>query len=213
MILDRIKTRRYLQKSYDILSAAYKKFAPRSMAVAWTGGKDSTLLLWLVRTYSLKHSIAIPKIIFIDEGDIFLQVRHFVRRLTKDWSLDIDVVQNTDVLRQGSRIGEVVQVAKLSKENQKELKRLGVKVKSFPFEPESYIGNHLMKTVALNSYLVKHNIAAVFTGIRWDEHEARSNETYFSSRQNPDHTRVHPILHFSESDVWRTIQIFKIPFV
>lgn len=36
------------------------------------------------------------------------------------------------------------------------------------------------------------------TAVRWDEQEARKNEAYISPRENPSHTRIHPILHFCE---------------
>jgi phosphoadenosine phosphosulfate reductase len=91
------------------------------------------------------------------------------------------------------------------------LKRLNFTADSFVWEPESYVGNHLMKTVAMNLYLESHGIKAVFTGIRWDEQAARSAETFISPRQNPDHTRIHPILHFTERDVWSFIQEHRIP--
>jgi phosphoadenosine phosphosulfate reductase len=47
-------------------------------------------------------------------------------------------------------------------------------------------------------------------GIRWDEHPARSSETYFSPRE--DHMRVHPILHFTEKDVWSYIRRNNVPY-
>jgi len=53
---------------------------------------------------------------------------------------------------------------------------------------------------------------AVITGIRWDEQHARENESFFSPRQEPDHVRIHPILHFTERDIWDSTFKFKIPF-
>ena len=52
----------------------------------------------------------------------------------------------------------------------------------------------------------------MYTGIRWDEHNARERETYFSQHHNPNHVRIHPILHFKEFDVWETVFDLKIPF-
>lgn len=63
-----------------------------------------------------------------------------------------------------------------------------------------------MKTVALNSVLDEFEYDAVFSGIRWDEQDSRADETFFSPRQDsekyPPHDRVHPILQYTESDVW-----------
>ena len=82
-------------------------------------------------------------------------------------------------------------------------------------EPESLVGNHLMKTVAMNGYIEKSNMQAVITGIRWDEQGARDEEVYFSPRgddHTPEHVRVHPILHVSEQELWEIIKNNKVPY-
>jgi phosphoadenosine phosphosulfate reductase len=55
-------------------------------------------------------------------------------------------------------------------------------------------------------------VEALATAIRWDEQEARIEEDYFSQRTAPDHTRIHPILHFTERDIWDCIHLYDIPF-
>lgn len=42
----------------------------------------------------------------------------------------------------------------------------------------------------------------VITGIRRDEGEARSLERFISPRSDPPHACVHPVLHFTEREVW-----------
>ena len=75
---------------------------------------------------------------------------------------------------------------------------------------------NLMKTAALNQFLEERGIGAFFEGIRWDEQEARSKETYFSPREgtptSPAHDRISPILHFTERDVWAAIHTYDIPY-
>ena len=68
-----------------------------------------------------------------------------------------------------------------------------------------------MKTVAMKIFLKENKIQALFTGIRWDEQEARKDEVYFSPRDDPPHVRVHPLLHFRERDVWQVIRTYGIP--
>jgi len=70
-----------------------------------------------------------------------------------------------------------------------------------------------MKTVAMNIYLEATKADALITGIRWDEQEARANEIYFSPRKLPKHTRIHPILHLKEKDVWEATHKYKLPYV
>ena len=82
----------------------------------------------------------------------------------------------------------------------------------FKFDPESFEGNHLMKTVALNMFLESNDYACMITGIRWDEQDARKDETAFSPRQDPDHMRIHPILHFDERDIWEAHFKMKVPY-
>lgn len=202
-----------VNRSLKIIEKAYQKFGVENIAVAWTGGKDSTLLLWFIREISKKNNTGFPKIMFINEGDVFDEIRQFVKSLSSSWHFEYDIVQNNDVLKQVKKLGDTVYASKLNARNQKELKKLGFSGNSFPFEPESFIGNHLMKTVAMNLYLEKKRLKALITGIRRDEQEARKNEVYFSERQSPSHIRVHPLLHFREKDVWTAIHTFKIPFV
>ena len=200
--------------SQSIIKRAFKKFPSDKITIAWTGGKDSTLLLWLVKKV-IKKKNKWPQIIFINEGYIFDEIIEFSQQLASDWSFEYHTVQNKDIIKQVKKVGDIVSVNKLNTRNKKELKRLKFKDSSFPFEPESMIGNHLMKTVAQNIYLEKSKTTCLLTGIRWDEQEARSNEFYLSKRgdeHTPKHTRVHPILHFTERDVWQATKQYSIPY-
>lgn len=211
--VEKASTDEKVEKSKRVIEGAYKRFSHDKIALAWTGGKDSTLLLWMARELAEEKNLPLPHVMFINEGEVFEEVWEFAKKLTKDWGFSYHVVQNDDVLKQVRKVGDPVTVKKLSKRNQEELKRLGFDKESFPFEPESYVGNHLMKTVAMNMHLEEEGTEALITGIRWDEQEARANEIYFSPRENPDHVRIHPILHFKEGDVWEAIHKFKIPYV
>lgn len=202
-----------IEKSRQVIAEAYERFPAAGMALAWTGGKDSTVLLWLAREYAQVRGLPLPTIMFINEGHVFAEVREFVARMAAEWNLEVHQVKNEDVLAQVEKVGDPVRVDRLNERNRRELARLGFAGESFPFEPESYVGNHLMKTVAMNVWVEKHGVQAVMTGIRWDEQEARANESYFSPRRDPDHVRIHPILHFKERDVWEAIRLHDIPYV
>ncbi|NIT03497.1 hypothetical protein GTO10_00970, partial [Candidatus Saccharibacteria bacterium] len=78
---------------------------------------------------------------------IFPETLDFVKKWAKEWNVDVDFVQNDNVLEQVKKLGDPVYVDKLDRRNKRALERLGFKEKSFPFEPESLVGNHLMKTV------------------------------------------------------------------
>ena len=198
-----------IKKSRQVIEDALNKYD--KCAVAFTGGKDSTLLVWFVKQVCEEKGFDMPPAMFINEGDVFEEVWEFVYKLRDEWNLDLRVVQNDDVLKQVKKLGDPVKVALLNKVNREELKKIGFDGKEFPFEPESFVGNHLMKTVAMKNFLRENKIQALFTGIRWDEQEARRDEVYFSPRQEPPHVRVHPLLHFREKDVWAVIRTHGIP--
>jgi phosphoadenosine phosphosulfate reductase len=206
-----------IEKSKEIIREAFERYPIERLANAWTGGKDSTLLTWIIWQVCLEDDREPPKCFCIDEGDMFPEVRDFLKTYTEKWDLDLEFVHNDDVSEAaGGQLGAMVKVADLNERNQAEIARLGYEEDEFPYEPESYVGNHLMKTVALNEYLERNQIQAFFEGIRWDEQEARSHETYFSPREateyGPAHDRVSPILHFTEREVWDAIHQYGIPF-
>lgn len=198
-----------IEKSKEVIREALEKFS--YPVVAFTGGKDSTLVLWLTKQVCQEKDLEIPECMFINEGSVFEEVLEYVEKMKREWNLKIHEVKNEDVLRQVSKVGDVVLVEKLNETNRRELERIGFKGESFIFNPESFEGNHLMKTVAMNEFIVSRGIDAVITGIRWDEQEARRDEVYFSPRENPKHMRIHPILHFTEKEVWQVLRGNNVP--
>ena len=201
-----------IEESKKIIKEALKRFSRDEFCLAWTGGKDSTTMLWLYRETCKELRQPVPEAMFIDEGYVFEEILELVDRVKSEWNVDVALVKNTDVSDKAKNVGDVIRVADLNERNRQEIEKLGFTEESFPFEPESYVGNHLMKTVAMNVFMENKGVKAFSTAIRWDEQEARIKEDYFSPRTNPDHTRVHPILHFRERDIWNTIHTYNIPF-
>lgn len=204
-----------IQASEFVLEKAWKMFPSEKIAIAWTGGKDSTLILWLLRKMLSRLKQPMPSIMLINEGELFDEIVTFTQFLSKKWKFSFNEVSNDDVLRQVKKVGDVVNVASLNTNNQLEIARLGYAKQKFPFEPESLVGNHLMKTVPQNNYITNHEKLALITGIRWDEQKARAKETYFSPRgdsHTPVHTRIHPILHMTEKDIWDVHHKYDIPY-
>jgi len=197
--------------SKETIREALEKFG-KQLAIAWTGGKDSTSMLWLYRAVCLELAVPLPTCMFIDEGDSFEEILDFIDKVKRQWKVNVVTIQNTDVTNKAKKLGDIVRVSDLNSRNQEELAKLDFHEENFPFEPESYVCNHLMKTVPMNHFIEKRGVLAVSTAIRWDEQEARIKEEYFSPRENPLHTRVHPMLHFSERDIWNLIRENDIPF-
>jgi len=201
-----------IELSKKIMKEAFERFTHNELCVAWTGGKDSTTMLWLYLEVCKELGQPLPKAMFIDEGHVFEEILALVDQVKNKWNVELSVVKNSDVSDKVQKVGDLIRVADLTERNRQEIQKLGFAEKAFPFEPESYVGNHLMKTVAMNLFMEENGVKALSTAIRWDEQEARMREDYFSPRTAPEHTRVHPILHFEERDIWDTIHEYHIPF-
>lgn len=203
--------------SKEIIRQAFERFKPEELAITWTGGKDSTLTLWIIRQVCLEKRISIPKTMIIGEGDKFEEIEEFVERIKNEWTVPLEVCRNEDVLKAANyTLNTLVKVKDLNERNRVELKRIGFDGDEFPFEAESYVGNHLMKTVVFNEFIERNGIKGIFQGLRWDEHPARFNDEYFELKEGgewvPEHTRIRPILHFTEKDLWDTYAAFRIPY-
>lgn len=172
-----------VRKAHDVIKKALKKYPSDKIVVAWTGGKDSTVLLHLVRSV-MRNSLTLP-VMFNDSTMEFDEIYDFVKKITEEWNLNLIVMKHLDEdLEKFHKTRDI--------EKKKEMSRI-------------------MKINAINDFLKKHKISAFMAGIRWDEHTARSKEKYFSPR--PAHARIHPILHFTENDIWEYIKTYKVPYV
>ncbi len=170
-------------RSQQIIRQADKRYSRESTVVAWTGGKDSTVLLHLIRNlYQTK--VPFP-VLFNDSTMEFLEIYAFIKNLSRKWNLELIVVPHlTSDLKKFDSIKDKTQLNRLAR---------------------------LMKINAINHFLATRPVKAFMVGIRWDEHPARSQESYFSPRKG--HYRVHPILHFTETDIWEYINKYRVPYV
>ena len=208
-----LNTKGKIDLSEQVIGRVFDQVDMDKIGLAWTGGKDSTLLLWLIKNVCEREKLPYPKIVFVDEGDVFEEIVEFAEMLKKKWGFEFETIHNLDVSSKANELGAVVQVKDLSQLNQDEIKKLGYDKLDFPFFPESLVGNHLMKTVPVNNWLIENKIEVLITGVRWDEQEARSKDDFVREIENPKHKRLEPILHFSESDVWKVTKENNLPFV
>ncbi len=208
---------RLIEVSKSVIRQAFDRFKPDEIAVTWTGGKDSGLSLWIIKHVCEERNMSFPKTLLIGEGDEFQEIEAFTEKIKDEWEIPLHICRNEDVLEAAKhKLGAIVKVSELNERNRMEIEKIEYDGKEFPFEAESFVGNHLMKAVVFNKFLEDNDIKAIFQGLRWDEHPVRFEDEYFeeiaSDHLIPQHTRIRPILHFTEKDLWDTYAAFKIPY-
>ncbi len=189
-------------KSIFIIREAYKQF--RKVAILWSIGKDSTALLWLVRK-AFYDQVPFP-VLHIDTSYKFPQIYKFRNEYAKKWGLKLLVAQNREALDAG-----------MSQKNKLDCCTA-------------------LKTQALKDAIKEHEFNALLLGIRRDEHGIRAKERVFSPRNqefkwdyknqppelwdqykskqdDEDHIRIHPMLHWTELDVWEYVKREKMPVI
>ena len=177
--------------------------------VVWSAGKDSMVVLHLVRTVAQEKNYEMPPALFIDHGQHYDETYQMIDQISKEWNFKVIFAKNDDALSKVKN--NMAYVKDLNEENQKEARRIGFEGESFEYSLDTDVGNHIFKTVAMNDAIRRYRIDALFTGIRWDENPARSWEVFISARENPAHVRVHPILPFTERNVWEYTFKFNLP--
>jgi len=213
-------------QSVYILREAYKKF--KNLVMLWSIGKDSTVLLWLMRKAFFGHT-PIP-LLHIDTGFKIPEMIEYRDRLAMEMRLTMLVGQNTKALEKK----ETFPAGKLTRiQCCKSLKTVALK--------KTLSGEWPRKRLNLETgkYEVdKDNepFTGVIVGVRADEEGSRSKERYFSPRdknsdwevedQPPElwnqfktdfapgtHLRIHPLLDWTELDIWEYIAREKIPVI
>ncbi len=118
----------------------------------------------------------------IDTTVKFPETIQFRDRIASLWNLDLIVLKNSET-------AGIIEIAK-----------------------DKQACCQALKIQPLNEAIVKYNVRGLITAIRWDEQGARATEQPISPRENPPHTRIHPILHFTEADIWDYIHAFELPY-
>ena len=107
-----------IEKSKDVYRQIFDRFDGKDVRIVWSGGKDSTLTVWICRQYCQENDIAMPKAFTIDEFDTFEEIDELLKKYASDWAIDLDWGRNEDVLNAaGHKLDADVNVADLNKRN------------------------------------------------------------------------------------------------
>ena len=213
-------------QSVFILREAYREF--KQICMLWSIGKDSTVLLWLARKAFFGH-VPIP-LVHIDTHYKIPAMIAYRDQLALEWQLTMLYGENSAALAEKRTFpdGAVDRIACC-----KALKTEALK-NTLSGEWPRYILDH--KT---GQYVVDANremYTGVIVGVRADEEGSRSKERYFSPRdqandwdvgdQPPEfwnqyktdfapgtHLRIHPLLDWTELNIWEYIQREQIPII
>jgi len=213
-------------RSVHILREAYANF--KQLCMLWSIGKDSTVLLWLARKAFFGH-VPIP-LVHIDTSFKIPEMIVYRDRLAMEWKLTMIVGQNVEALDAkrtfpDGAVDRITCCRLLKTEALKHTlsgewprRRLNLETGRYEIDQstEPYTG--------------------VIVGARADEEGSRSKERYFSPRtttnvwdigeQPPEfwnqyktefapgtHVRIHPLLDWTELNIWEYIAREQIPTV
>lgn len=213
-------------RSVHILREAYANF--RSLCMLWSIGKDSTVLLWLTRKAFYGH-VPYP-LVHIDTSFKIPEMIAYRDRLALEWKLNMIVGQNREALeaRQTFPDGAVDRITCCRLLKTEALKN--TLSGEWPRLRLNHVTGHYEVDQNTEPY------TGVIVGARADEEGSRSKERYFSPRtrtsewdvgeQPPEfwnqyktefapgtHVRIHPLLDWTELNIWEYIERERIPTV
>ena len=219
--LDQLETR-----SVHILREAYHHF--KRLGMLWSIGKDSTVLLWLARKAFFGH-VPFP-LIHIDTAYKIAEMIAYRDRLAAEWNLTLIYGQHEQALAEKRTFpdGAVDRIACCGLLKTEALRR------TLSGEGPRYRLNHAKRAYELDRDTEPYT--GIIAGVRADEEGSRSKERYFSPRshqnqwdigdQPPEfwnqyktefapgtHVRIHPLLDWTELNIWEYIRRERIPTV
>ena len=212
--------------SIHIIRESYANF--KNLGMLWSIGKDSTVLLCLARKAFYGH-VPFP-LVHVDTHYKIPEMIEYRDRLTKEWHLNMVVGVNEEALAKKATFpdGNADRITCC-----RNLKTQALK-STLDGTGKRYVFNHAKGCYETDK---SHEaFTAIILGIRSDEEGSRSKERYFSPRnasnewnigdQPPEfwnqfktdfapgtHLRIHPLLDWTELNIWEYIEREKIPTV
>jgi sulfate adenylyltransferase subunit 2 len=213
-------------RSVFLFREAYANF--RNLGMLWSIGKDSTVLLWLARKAFFGH-VPFP-LIHIDTSFKIPEMIAYRDRLAAEWNLNLIYGENRAALDEkrtfpAGAVSRLVCCGLLKTE---------ALTRTLSGEWPRYRFNAAKRVYERDPNT--EPFTGVIAGVRADEEGSRSKERYFSPRnsqntwevadQPPEfwnqyktdfapgtHLRIHPLLDWTELNIWEYIERENIPTV
>ncbi len=220
----------YLDKlesqSIYIIREAYREF--KNLAMLWSIGKDSTVLLWLTRKAFFGH-VPFP-LVHIDTSYKIPEMIDYRNKLALEWKLNLIVGQNKAALQNKQTFPDgAVDRISCCKLLKTEALRNTLSGEWTRFKLDHSSGQFVDDDN-------QEQYTGVIVGVRADEEGSRSKERYFSPRdknndwdigdQPPElwnqfktdfapgtHVRIHPLLDWTELNIWEYLERENIPII
>jgi phosphoadenosine phosphosulfate reductase len=171
-----------MDASMNILEQVLAMHGPERTVVAWTGGKDSTIVLWLWKNLLRQRGLGPVRAINLDTGLKFPQVLALRDALTAQWDIVLHVQKPT------------------------------VQLRDYPVAEDKLACCRDLKVQPLQTAMAELDVRALVTGVRRDEHPSRADRETFESRRDPEHLQVNPILDWTEMDIWACTLEHGLPY-
>ncbi|HVR02468.1 MAG TPA: sulfate adenylyltransferase subunit CysD [Polyangia bacterium] len=226
------------QQSVYILREAFRHF--ERLCMLWSIGKDSTVMLWLARKAFFGH-VPFP-LVHVDTSYKLPEMIAYRDKLAFEYKLQMIVGQNKQALEEGDTFPiKLGKNPSMGKEEQQQLRTACCgRLKSDALGATLHgTGTRRRMNLATGAYEVdpdREPYTGVIVGARADEEGSRSKERYFSPRDKNDnwdvgdqppefwnqfktdfapgtHVRVHPLLDWTELNIWEYIKREQIPTV
>lgn len=212
--------------SVHILREAYREF--KSLSMLWSIGKDSTVLLWLTRKAFFGH-VPFP-LIHVDTAYKIPEMIKYRNELCLEYRINLIVGQNRAAIEAKETFpdGKTDRLTCCRK----------LKTDALKYTLSGEWQRHKLDfdTGQLVSDTSREAFTGVIAGVRADEEGSRSKERVFSARdeksewdtasQPPElwnqyktdfapgtHVRIHPLLDWTELNIWEYIERENIPVI
>ncbi|PIN73857.1 sulfate adenylyltransferase [Candidatus Woesearchaeota archaeon CG10_big_fil_rev_8_21_14_0_10_45_16] len=207
------------EKSIFIIREVYSRF--KKPAILWSIGKDSTTLLWLIRK-AFYGEIPFP-VVHIDTTFKFPEMYAMRDRLAKGWGFNLIVEKNEDALERG--IGYSTHDAFTCCDE--------LKTKALKKAVEKHGFDAVLVGIRRDEHGIRNKeryFSPRDSNFGWNvvkEKEIKEGDSNFVSLQDAEldgfgvyateftegtsHVRVHPLLHWTELDIWEYALQEKLP--